>query len=64
MSKDEQGRKVKGNEPVTIVFTADGQNYKSGQKVTVHSVQAEKFIARGIAALESDAPKSERAGKK
>lgn len=41
--------KVKGVEDVEIVYTKDSKFHKAGERSTVHRIQAEKLIAKGVA---------------
>jgi hypothetical protein len=56
-------RKVKGNDPVTVVFITDGKTFKKGQEMTVHKIQAEKFVESGKAEIKGAAKKAAPAGK-
>jgi len=55
-------KKVKGNEPVNIVYTGASKYHKEGDKAAVHSVQAEKLIAKGFAVKEGEDPSGKKKG--
>ena len=44
-------KKVKGNDPVTIEWTAKCKFHKAGTKSTIHKEQADKFVKSGKAKL-------------
>lgn len=41
--------KVKGIDDVEIVYTKDSKFHKAGDRSTVHRIQAEKLVKKGIA---------------
>lgn len=47
MSTEE--KKVKAQDPVLIEYTDKARFHKAGQLEKVHSLQAEKLIAKGVA---------------
>lgn len=55
MAKD--AKKVKKDDLVEVVGTGKSKFIKKGQKVTVHSIQAEKLIKSGKAGKSGDEKK-------
>jgi hypothetical protein len=43
--------KVKGNDPVIVEWLKNTPYHKKGKRSTVHSEQAKKFEARGLAKI-------------
>lgn len=48
---EKKEEKVKGREDVTIEYTEKSRFHKKGDKATVHRLQADKLVDKGVAKI-------------